>query len=65
MLLNVAYTMPGEPGSFGGERHPFVERFVCRKVERYLHTQEAHTLQKQVKRHFPHRNMLLKGIISL
>jgi len=52
--MHAANMTPGEPGSFGGVRRPFVGMlFNCRNVQRYLHTQDAYMLHRHVRRHFP------------
>jgi len=51
--MHATYTTPGEPGSFGGVRRPFVgTQFDRRDVQRYLHTQDAYTLHRQARRRF-------------
>jgi len=58
--------MPGEPGSFGGARRPFIGTlFDRRKAQRYLRTQDAYTLHRQAKRRFPRRKTHSKGIADL
>jgi len=63
--VHVAFTTPGKLGSFGGVHRPFVEHFGRREAERYLRTQEAYTLHKQVKKRFMCHKILSKGIADL
>jgi len=64
--MHAAYTMPGEPGSFGGVRRLFVGTlFDRRDAQHYHRTQEAYTLHRQARRHFPRRKTHLKGIADL
>ena len=64
--MHAVYTMPGEPGSFGGARRPFIGTlFDRRKAQRYLRTQDAYTLHRQAKRRFPRRKTHSKGIANL
>ena len=63
--LHIAYTTPGEPGSFGGVCLPFVQRFCRNEAEHYLCTEEAYAMHKQVKRCFSCDKMLSKGIAGL
>jgi len=61
--MHTAYTTPGEPGSFGGARRLFVGMLFDRHdTQRYLRTQDVYTLHRQVRRRFPRRKMLSKGI---
>jgi len=59
-----AYTMLGQPGSFGGKQH-LVKKFGKRKAERYLIGQEAYTLHKDVRKRFVRHKTLSKGIGDL
>jgi len=64
--MHAAYTTPSGPGSFGGVRRPFVGTLFDRHdAQRYLRTQEAYTLHRQVRRRFPRRKTHLKGIADL
>jgi len=61
--MHAAYTTPGEPGSFGGARRPFVgSLFDRRKAQCYLRTQDAYTLHRQARRRFPRHKTHSKGI---
>ena len=64
--MHAAYTMPGEPGSFGGVRRPYVGTlFDRRDAQRYLCTKEAYLLHRRARRRFPHRKTHSKGITDL
>jgi len=64
--MHTAYTMPGEPGSFGGARRPFVGTlFDRRNAQRYLHIEDAYTLHRQARRRFLRRKTHSKGIADL
>jgi len=64
--MHAAYTTPGEPGSFGGARRPFVGMlFDRREVQHYLRTQDAYTLHRQARRRFLRRKTHSKGIADL
>jgi len=64
--MHATYTMPDEPGSFGGARRSFFGmRFNRRDAQRYLRTQEAYMLHRQARRRSPHCKMLSNGIADL
>ena len=64
--LHVAYTTPSAPGSFSAVEN--LKRYGDEsygKVKRYLSNQDAYTLHKQRRIHFPRRKTYSKGIGDL
>ena len=65
-LIHTTYTTPSEPGSFSAVQN--LKRYTgesYKNINRYLSDQDAYTLHKQRRIHFPRRKTYSKGIGDL